>query len=201
MLPIVCICIIYWTVYCVLHHLFKSNGKTDTPFTDITRSAPNSTTLPQSQKIAPSTVRRRRERWQCKNQPLERSNPIVGVFCASFKTVDPPPLDTSRSLSKLKIHEIQGLAGDFLSITECLNYQPDFVVDGRRTEKITKEGDPFPTSRGVTAALKKPATRANSAKETVPPPWKRRLPPRLFCGKASLHRMQGMKKGMGNGRC
>lgn len=147
MLPIVCICIIYWSVYCVLHHSFKSNDKTNAPFTDITRSAPNSTTLPQSQKIAPSTVRRRRERWQCKNQPLERSNPIVGVFCASSKTVDPPPLDPSRSLSKLKIHEIQGLAGDFLSTTECLNYQPVFVVDERRTEKITKEGDPFPTSR------------------------------------------------------
>lgn len=61
--------------------------------------------------------------------------------------MDPPPLDPSRSLSKLKIHEIQGLAGDFLSTTESLNYQPVFVVDGRRTEKITKEGDPFPTSR------------------------------------------------------
>lgn len=86
---------------------------------------------------------------------LNDQTPVVGVFCASSKTVDPPPLDPSRSLSKLKIHEIQGLAGDFLSTTECLNYQPVFVVDGRRTEKITKEGDPFPTSRRGNGSFEK----------------------------------------------
>ena len=48
-------------------------------------------------------------------------------------------------LSKLKIHEIQGLAGEFLSAAECLNYQPvvaAVAADGRGGRKNYKEKDP-----------------------------------------------------------
>lgn len=52
-------------------------------------------------------------------------------------------------LSKLKIHEIQRLAGEFLSAAECLNYQPvvaTVAADGRGGRKNYEEKDPSPTS-------------------------------------------------------
>lgn len=91
--------------------------------------------------------------------------PTVDVPCAISQTSrsSPPPPGLSWPLSKLKIHEIHRLAGDFFSTAKCLNYQPSHQ---RRMEKLR-----WPGRKGILfqlrsspllgRALKKSATRAN----------------------------------------